>query len=354
MLRGHHLVPAVSAEGDVMHWKRNLALLALSGLAFATPARASTMEEIYAALKLEDLRAAPSYTAGEIVEPTFSLVNRSTETLVVPLNTDFSQPFHLVGVLQAWIERLGPVKTIPSIPPQTYFDGSRYAAGGTVVPVEDLPGFAWPAGLARSYVWGLNTAGYPDGTYRFFMVYQRLDNSVVESASVDFTVGATAPEDTTAPTLTVPADLFVDATGPDGAVVSWVASAVDDEDPAPVVTCAPPSGSLFPIGTQPVLCTATDASGNSATAGFDVTVQGAAQQLEDLLAQVAGVGPGGSLSAKLRAATARLAAGDGAGACRILGAFLNELRAQAGKSLTLEQAAALAEEASRIRAVLGC
>jgi hypothetical protein len=44
----------------------------------------------------------------------------------------------------------------------------------------------------------------------------------------------------------------------------------------------PASGSLFPIGTATVTCTATDASDNSATASFAVRLVGSAARLEDL------------------------------------------------------------------------
>jgi hypothetical protein len=39
-----------------------------------------------------------------------------------------------------------------------------------------------------------------------------------------------------------------------------------------VVVCNPPSGSVFPVGTTTVTCTATDAAGNSASCSFNVTV----------------------------------------------------------------------------------
>ena len=79
--------------------------------------------------------------------------------------------------------------------------------------------------------------------------------------------------DTTPPVLTVPDDMTVEATGPGGATVSFTATATDNADPSPVVTATPPSGSLFPLGTTSVLVTATDASANSTTGTFQVTVQ---------------------------------------------------------------------------------
>ena len=40
-------------------------------------------------------------------------------------------------------------------------------------------------------------------------------------------------------------------------------------DPDPDLSCEPPSGSVFPIGTTTVECTARDASGNTSQASFD-------------------------------------------------------------------------------------
>ncbi len=82
-----------------------------------------------------------------------------------------------------------------------------------------------------------------------------------------------SPTDTTAPVLAgVPGKLTAVTSGA-GATVSWPApTATDDTDPSPVVACAPASGGLFPVGTTTVTCTATDASGNAASASFDVIV----------------------------------------------------------------------------------
>jgi hypothetical protein len=78
--------------------------------------------------------------------------------------------------------------------------------------------------------------------------------------------------DTTAPALTLPGLQSAEATSAAGAVVSWSATATDAVDPAPVVTCAPASGSTFPLGTMTVTCTATDATGNQSSGSFDVVV----------------------------------------------------------------------------------
>ncbi|MCI0584466.1 MAG: HYR domain-containing protein [Chloroflexi bacterium] len=93
------------------------------------------------------------------------------------------------------------------------------------------------------------------------------------SASFDVTVTYVEPPDTTPPQLAVPADVEAWTDDPAGLVVTYdPATAIDDRDPSPSVGCAPASGSLFPVGTTSVTCTATDAAGNSASAPFAVTV----------------------------------------------------------------------------------
>jgi HYR domain len=78
--------------------------------------------------------------------------------------------------------------------------------------------------------------------------------------------------DTTPPVLTLPSDKVVEATGPSGATVTFTATAIDAVDgPVPVV-CTPPSGSVFPLGVTTVHCSASDASGNTATGTFKIAV----------------------------------------------------------------------------------
>jgi hypothetical protein len=78
--------------------------------------------------------------------------------------------------------------------------------------------------------------------------------------------------DTHPPVITVPDDMAVLASVPEGAVVFYNASAIDDVDPEPSVSCEPPSGSVFPLGTTTVGCTAIDDASNTSTAIFHVSV----------------------------------------------------------------------------------
>ena len=80
-------------------------------------------------------------------------------------------------------------------------------------------------------------------------------------------------QDTTAPVLTVPSNLVVEANTTGGATVALPpATAVDVADPEPAVTEDQSSG-FFALGTTTVHVTATDASGNVSTKSFTVTVQ---------------------------------------------------------------------------------
>lgn len=89
-------------------------------------------------------------------------------------------------------------------------------------------------------------------------------------APVSFTITV---RDTTAPQLTLPANIQVEADSPSGKVVTYSASASDAVAGSPAVTCAPVSGSTFPVGTTPVNCSASDPPAtNTANGSFTVTV----------------------------------------------------------------------------------
>jgi HYR domain len=97
--------------------------------------------------------------------------------------------------------------------------------------------------------------------------------------------------DTIPPVLTVPPNYPLDATSAGGAVEIYALTAQDNVDGTArlenfssnviqdnvggniAISCTPPSGSVLPIGTTTVQCSATDAAGNRGTASFTVTVR---------------------------------------------------------------------------------
>jgi arabinogalactan endo-1,4-beta-galactosidase len=129
-------------------------------------------------------------------------------------------------------------------------------------------------------------------------------------------------------------------------------------DSSPSLACFPASGSVFPVGTTTVTCTARDASGNTSTASFQITVKGASTQIEDLISLVQGLnlsnGLTNSLVNKLENSHASLDKGNTNAACNQLSSFVNEVEAKRGKELTDAQADQLVRDAARVRSVMGC
>jgi ELWxxDGT repeat protein len=168
--------------------------------------------------------------------------------------------------------------------------------------------------------------------------------------------------DTTPPDLAVPARVTTDATSPAGALVTYTVTATDDLDPSPTLTCVLPSGSFFPIGDSTVTCTATDDSGNSATATFVVHVRGAVEQLRDLTTVVNSLGPPATPQVKnglniiLRSALNAVEADQPSVAASYLTTFIHQvgdLSKPPHPSLSIPQAQTLTSSANRIKTVLG-
>ncbi|KFA93780.1 hypothetical protein Q664_07030 [Archangium violaceum Cb vi76] len=86
-------------------------------------------------------------------------------------------------------------------------------------------------------------------------------------------VGNVTVVDNTKPAVSCPASQVLETCSPAGAPATFAASATDNCGPA-AVSCSHASGSTFPVGETPVTCGATDASGNTASCGFSVTVTG--------------------------------------------------------------------------------
>jgi Tol biopolymer transport system component len=172
-------------------------------------------------------------------------------------------------------------------------------------------------------------------------------------------IGSGGGADTTAPVLTLPANMTVDATSPAGAVVNYTATATDNVDPNPAVTCAPASGATFAIGTTTVNCSATDSSTNSSHGSFTVTVRSAQAQLQNLVQSVlAATNLPPALKNRLLNAAANFNPNNPFQrqvACNTLAAFISGAQRLAAFGLiSAAQAASWIADARQIRAVLGC
>ncbi len=140
----------------------------------------------------------------------------------------------------------------------------------TVVPQINVS--AWdnctqPEELILTQVPPAGTVTSNDG---MLIVIQATDKSGNTAACQTFLTVAdkTPPEIGCLRDLTVPND-----SGQCSAKVKFVVTATDNcSDAAVTISCDPPSGSEFPIGTTTVTCLATDKAGNRAECKFQVTV----------------------------------------------------------------------------------
>lgn len=160
--------------------------------------------------------------------------------------------------------------------------------------------------------------------------------------------------DTTPPTLELPTALAVDATSPAGARVLYTATATDDSGAVPVLACTPASGSTFAIGDTAVECMASDTAENTSTGTFHVHVRGTEEQLLALERAVVTLGPGTSLSDKIKQTRVFVGERDVRAACLALDSFLELLKAQTGKKIDASTSTTLIADASRVRTVLAC
>jgi len=108
--------------------------------------------------------------------------------------------------------------------------------------------------------------------YLFTLFWSRIGASGLSgSSAITFQVDVVP---NTPPTIHLPSDISAEATSPDGADVTWSATATDNEDATPPTpTCSPASGSTFPLGITTVDCSVTDSGGLQDTGSFTVTVE---------------------------------------------------------------------------------
>jgi hypothetical protein len=152
----------------------------------------------------------------------------------------------ITGAVDLTVEATGPNGAVV-----TYQIGAQDIVDGPLVPTVTPPsGSTFPVG--KTTVTGV------------------VCDSHGNQGTATFTVTV---QDTTAPAITVPASVTQEATGPNGAVVTFAVSANDLVDGAVTATATPASGSVFPLGATEVVVTAIDAAGNSVKRCFTVTVQ---------------------------------------------------------------------------------
>jgi hypothetical protein len=139
--------------------------------------------------------------------------------------------------------------------------------------------------FAESFLWRLDGASVPDTFNDPMPIITVPEGTHTVSVSVSDATDATNPnEDQAELNMTVFTDTVPPVFGPledltvpndpgeCQAVVRFAVTATD-ECGCTYVTCNPPSGSTFPVGSTTVACMATDMAGNVTQAAFTVTVE---------------------------------------------------------------------------------
>ena len=169
-------------------------------------------------------------------------------------------------------------------------------------------------------------------------------------------------EDHENPTISCPANIVLEPTCPTGAIATYTAPVGQDNCPGANTTrtAGGASGSVFPIGTTTVTHTVTDASGNSASCSFTVTVKTVLQTLDDLRASVAAntqlTGPQrNGLLSKLDAAKQHIQNNNQNGACAKLADFVNSVQNFISNgNVSAATGNAWISTANNIRNAIGC
>ncbi|HYE31854.1 MAG TPA: right-handed parallel beta-helix repeat-containing protein [Methylomirabilota bacterium] len=191
------------------------------------------------------------------------------------------------------------------------------------------------------------------------LTIEATDGFDTSTSEVVLILGADAPPQFTS----VPGNVSIETADPLGAVVTYEAAHAADACGPVTISHSLASGSLFPIGTTTVTCTATDAAGQQVTATFTVTVTHKApptiaEQINSLIGQVAALSADrnvtGSLAAQLSVAQAAHARNNAKIAAQHLVNFERSVERLAQKGqLTAQQSASLLQKAQAIRAALG-
>ena len=156
-------------------------------------------------------------------------------------------------------DRIGPVIVLAGDNPQTVEAGTAYVEAGVQSASDNVDGLNLEGQVETNGIVDANTPG----TY---VVTYSLTDSSGNTTTNPRTVNVV---DTIAPTISPPADIIAEATGPTTVVSIGTATASDTVSDVTVTNNAPLE---FPLGTTTVIWTAVDASGNTATAVQLVTV----------------------------------------------------------------------------------
>lgn len=141
------------------------------------------MAVIYKSLKLTKPRIVGGpFAPGDAVKVAYELTNSTDVELQIPVDESLPQPFNHVGMRQHWVERQGDDHSIPGQPPQIARQGSKYAAGGTIIPTKAT----LAARESLPFQQSLSTKGYPAGKYSYYIEYKNVRGDMLQTEKIEF------------------------------------------------------------------------------------------------------------------------------------------------------------------------
>ena len=130
------------------------------------------------------------------------------------------------------------------------------------------------------------------GTFDYFcMVHPWMLGTIIVGGS-----STSEPADTVPPQVLVPDDIVIETDNENGATANFNPQAIDNIDELITPSCNYSSGSVFPIGTTEVTCTATDSAGNTSSNSFNVTIEFSGILIPDWIKDVAGFWHAGDIN----------------------------------------------------------
>lgn len=168
--------------------------------------------------------------------------------------------------------------------------------------------------------------------------------------------------DNTQPVISCPSNITLEPSCPTGAIATWTPPVGTDNCASTTTrTAGPAPGSVFPIGATTVTYTVVDASGNSASCSFTVTVKTAAQVVQDLITRTQALQPpltgqqAQGLLSKLNQALTSINSGSIPSACGKLGDYVTQVQNYINNgTLTAAQGQPLINSANKVRNTIGC
>jgi hypothetical protein len=158
----------------------------------------------------------------------------------------------------------------------TFGLGSAWPADGEPCPTDLPPTIGGPMHVV------VTAPDAPGLDYRYVFTWSRnlvptttTDAGTFAGSNPQITISLDVAEPTvnTPPELQLPADSTVEGNATGGAVAAYTVTATDAEDAvAPTPSCSPATGSLLPLGTNTISCSASDSAGLGASGSFHITV----------------------------------------------------------------------------------